>query len=234
MIGGGGVKKKSRWWGALKRSKVPTEEEVPIKFGTYNIWNGWNGGLEAALRGMEQANLDVGILQDTKFTDRVYTRASAGYRVVATDAPSRHRGGIAMFYREGAGFAVEEVRQYGPNVLSFEVVSGRRRWYIVGCYIDPDDAQTIERVVTAMGDQPKGTALVVAGDLNTDLGEMECDSRGAEISAALTEAGLEDMTAHFLPRKRRWGRERRTWAMVRGGKAGVPDGHIRKETTVSH
>ena len=27
------------------------------------------------------------------------------------------------------------------------------------------------------------------------------------------------MTAHFLPRKRRWGRERRTWAMVRGGKA---------------
>ena len=31
--------------------------------------------------------------------------------------------------------------------------------------------------------------------------------------------GLEDMAAHFLPRKRKWGRERRTWAMVRGGKA---------------
>ena len=188
---------------------------MPIKFGTYNIRNGRNGGLEAALRGMEQENLDMGIMQETKITVGVYTRASAGYRVVATDAPSRHRGGIAMFYREGAGFAVEEVRQYGPNVLSFEVVSGRRRWYIVGCYVAPDDAQTIDRVVTALGDQPKGTALIVAGDLNTDLGEMECDRRGAEISAALTEAGLEDMTAHFLPRKRRWGRERRTWAMVR-------------------
>ena len=187
-------KKKNRWWGALKRSKVPTEEEVPIKFGTYNIRNGRNGGLEAALRGMEQVNLDMGILQETKITDGVYTRASAGYRVVATDAPSRHRGGIAMFYREGAGFAVEEVRQYGPNVLSFEVVSGRRRWYIVGCYVAPDDAQTIDQLVTALGDQPKGTALVVAGDLNTDLGEMECDRRGA----ALTEAGLEDMAAHFL------------------------------------
>ena len=46
-----------------------------------------------------------------------------------------------MFYREGAGFAVEEVRQYGPNVISFKVVSGRRRWYIVGCYLAPDDAQ---------------------------------------------------------------------------------------------
>ena len=71
------------------------------------------------------------------------------------------------------------MRQYGPNVLSFEVVSGRRRWYIIGCYLAPDDAQTIERVVTALGDQPKGTALVVAGDPNTDLGEVECDRKGA-------------------------------------------------------
>ena len=70
-----------------------------------------------------------------------------------------------------------------------------------------------------MGDQPRGTALIVARDLNTDLGDMACDGRGMEIAAAITEAGLEDMTVHFLTRKRRWGRERRTWAMVRGGKA---------------
>ena len=35
---------------------------------------------------------------------------------------------------------------------------------------------------------------------------------------AMTEAGAEDMTEHFLPRKGRWGRERRTWRMVREGK----------------
>ena len=74
-----------------------------------------------------------------------------------------------MFYREGAGFAVEEVRPYGPNVISFEVVTGRRRWYIIGCYLAPDDARTIEQVVTAMGDQPRGTALIVAGDLTISL-----------------------------------------------------------------
>ena len=59
----------------------------------------------------------------------------------------------------------------------------------------------------------------MAGDLNTDLGDMECDMRGTEIAVAITEAGLEDMMAHFLPRKRKWGREWRTWSMVRGGKA---------------
>ena len=61
--GGGAGKKKSRWWGSLRRNRGSTEEEVPIKFGTYNIRNSRNGGLETALRGMEKANLDMGIMQ---------------------------------------------------------------------------------------------------------------------------------------------------------------------------
>ena len=56
------------------------------------------------------------------------------------------------------------------------------------------------------------------GDFNSDLGETESDGRGTEIAAALPEAGVEDMTAHFLPRKRLWKRERRTWSMVREGR----------------
>ena len=66
-------------------------------------------------------------------------------------------------------FEVEAIREYGPNVLSFEVVTGARRWYIIGCYLAPDATETIERVVTALVDRPKGTALIVAGDLSTDL-----------------------------------------------------------------
>ena len=139
-----------------------------------------------ALRGMSQANIDLGVFQETKCTDGIYTRESAGYRVVATDAPSRHRGRVALFYRPSPLFAVEAVRDYGPNVLSFEVATGGRRWYIIGCYLAPDDARTIERVVTALGDQLRGTALLVAGDFNTDVGDTASDGRGAEIAAALT------------------------------------------------
>ena len=151
---GGGREKKDRWWGPLRRNRGSTEEEVPIKFGTYNIRNGRNGGLESALQRMAQANIELGVFQETKCTDGFYARASAGYRVIATDAPSRHRGRVALFYRAEANFAVEEVREYGPNVLSFKVVTGRRRWYIIGCYIDRNDARTIERVIMALGDQP--------------------------------------------------------------------------------
>ena len=69
-------------------TRRPTSGKVPIRFGTYNIRNGRKGGLEMALREMSQANMDLGILQETKLTDGIYTRGSAGYSVIATDAPS--------------------------------------------------------------------------------------------------------------------------------------------------
>ena len=71
--------------------------------------------------------MDLGILQEKKCTYGIYTCESAGYCVVATDAPIRHRGGVALFYRPSPLFAVEAVREYGPNVMSFEVATGARR-----------------------------------------------------------------------------------------------------------
>ena len=43
-----------------------------------------------ALRGVGQANMDVGGFQETKLTDRIYTRVLARYRVVATSVLSLH------------------------------------------------------------------------------------------------------------------------------------------------
>ena len=76
---------------------------------------------------------------------------------------------MALFYRPLPLFGVEALREYVPNVLSFEVATGARQWYIIGCYLAPDDDEMIERAVAALGDKPRGTALIVAGDLNTDL-----------------------------------------------------------------
>ena len=134
---------------------------MPIRFGTYNIRNGRNDGLEAAMRGISQANMDLGILQETKLTDGIYTRGSAGYSFVATDAPSRHCGGVAIFHRPALHFAVEAVRKYGPNVIGFQLATGARRWYIVGGYLALDNTSTIERVVEALRDRPKGAELLV-------------------------------------------------------------------------
>ena len=77
---------------------------------------------------------------------------------------------------------------------------------------------TIESVVVALKERPRGAALLVAVDLNTTLTDPENDRRGMEIAVALTEEGLEYGAAHFLLRQHKWGRERRTWSMVREGK----------------
>ena len=72
-----------------------------------------------ALREMSQANMDLGILQETKLTDGIYTCGSAGYSVIATDASSQQCGGVALFYRSEPHFVVEAVEKFGPNVLGF-------------------------------------------------------------------------------------------------------------------
>ena len=65
-----------------------------IRFGTYNIQNFRNGGLELALHGMAQANVNLGLLQENNITDGVYVQDSAGFPVVALDAKSRHHRGV--------------------------------------------------------------------------------------------------------------------------------------------
>ena len=181
----------------------PTSGKAPIGFGTYNIRNGRNGGLEAALRGMSRSNMDLGILQETKLTDGIYTRGSAGYSVVATDDPIRHHGGIVIFYQPALHFAVEAVQKFGPNVIGFQLSTGARRWYILGCYLAPDDTSKIEWVVEALRDRPKGAELLVEGDLNSNLAAPEGDRRAEDIAATIAMEGLEDMAQHFLPRERR-------------------------------
>ena len=171
---------------------------MPIRFGTYNICNRRNRGLELALRGMSQANMDLGIFQETKVTDGIYTREPAGYSVIATEAPSQHHDGVAVFHRPAPHFAVEAVQKFSPNVIGFHLVTGARQWYIVGCYLAPDDTSNIERVVEALKERPKGAELLVAGDMNTNLAEPKDDQRGEDIAADLATEGLEYMSAHFL------------------------------------
>ena len=54
-------------------------------------------------------------------------------------------------------------------MLSLQVVSRGRRWFVSGCYLAPDDAVTIKRVIGAIGKRPRREVLLVAREFNTDL-----------------------------------------------------------------
>ena len=68
----------------------------------------------------------------------------------------------------------------------------------------PYKSSTIEDVVAAISKQPRGGALLVVGNFNTDLAAPKGRERYKGISAALAEDGMEDMSGHFLPRNKPW------------------------------
>ena len=148
-------------------------------------------------------------------TDGVYTHRSAGYNVIATDALSLHRGGVTLFYRSTPNFVVEVVERCGPNVMGFQVATGERRWYIIRAYVAPEDEVTMETVLPEIGQKPPGAELMVAGYFNVDIMAPEGNRRAENIATDLATAGVEDMAQHFMPRRRRWNRDRQTWDMRR-------------------
>ena len=103
---------------------------------------------------MSQANLDLGIFQGINLTGGFYVSGSAGYSVVATDAPIQHCFGVAVFYRLSLQYAMESIQQFRPNVIGSQLATGEWRWYIIGCYLDPDDTSTIESAVAAFKERP--------------------------------------------------------------------------------
>ena len=165
-------------WGERQGVVSPTRL---ICFGTYNIQNGQNKGLESTLRRISQANMDLGVFQETKLKKRIYTRESSGYKVVAMEAPGAHIGNISVFYRVSEHFYVEVLQTYRTNVISFQLALGNRWRYIVGCYLTPYNASTIEDVVAAIGKQPEGVTLLVVVNFNgctRGTGAVRGDSSG--------------------------------------------------------
>ena len=68
-----------------------------------------------------------------------------------------------------------------------------------------------------MVEKPRETDLIVAGDLNVDLGKAGSRGRDEEITVAVVMAGLEDLPGYFFLRRRAWCRDRRMWETRRQG-----------------
>ena len=72
--------------GVLRVGEADEKEEV-IRFRSYNIHNGRNGGLDFSLCVMYQANIDLGVFQETNLNGGIYARELTGYRLLMADAP---------------------------------------------------------------------------------------------------------------------------------------------------
>ena len=202
---------------------ITVEKEVcgKLKVATLNIQDGRNNRLNAALRCMKQMNIDMGILTETKFSNDKYTKAAEGYTVVGTITDG-NKGGVALFYRDGAdGWTLESIKSFGANVIRATLVSGQKRWYIIGAYIPPseEDGGTLDAIAAAGESTNQRWPIILLGDLNCNLDKPEGNSiigaeRRMETATLMSTLGLSNMMDRFRPRKARlyknW-----TWRMRR-------------------
>ena len=90
-----------------------------IRLASLNIQKGRSGGLETALRALQQGNVDVGFLKEKKLMQDIHTGHGAEYNVWATEAESRHQGGVVVVWQATKGWQMENTARFGPNVESF-------------------------------------------------------------------------------------------------------------------
>ena len=83
--------------------------------------------------------------------------------------PILNCSGVTVFYREAGNFILEALCLHGPNVASFQLATERQRWNVIGYYIAPGNAYTIEDVVVAIRRRPQGGELLADGDLGSTI-----------------------------------------------------------------
>ena len=70
-----------------------------------------------------------------------------------------------------------KIQQFGPNVVGFQMETGEWQWYIIRCFLAPDNTLAIESSVAALKERPQGAKLMMDEYLSIKLGEPEGDWR---------------------------------------------------------
>ena len=82
--------------------------------------------------------IGAAVLTEMKIMDDRYPKFSSGYKIIASKATSHSQGGVALVWKEGHdSFEVEAATVATPNLLTFQLVTGYERFYVMGIYIPP-------------------------------------------------------------------------------------------------
>ncbi len=176
-----------------------TKGSKPFSMATWNIRCGRGTGMAAVAKGLAQIGVGIGILTKTKVTDDQYSKSLSGYRVLVSKAASPHQGGIGLIWREDRnGFEVEAVQPLTPNLMSFQLVTGNERFYVMGIYIPPNCTLGVDDLRVAWEACP-ATPLIVK-DLNIWF-EDPANYRADTIVNLLEEINTTNLSLNFLPQR---------------------------------
>jgi hypothetical protein len=155
--------------------------------------------------------IGAAILTEMKITVDRNPKLTSGYKVISLKAMTNKQGGIALVWKEGhSSFEVEAVRVVTPNLLTFQLVTGYKRFYVMGIYIPPTNTTGVDALRAAWNACPDGCAPIVMGDLNICF-EHPRDEREQAIANLLDEINLVNLTQKFCLQRCRMQSARRRW-----------------------
>ena len=156
--------------------------------------------MAAAAKGLRQMGVGCCIFLETKLTNDHYPKYISGYRVIASKAASPHQGGVALLWEDGhRDFEVEAVKVCTPNLLTFQLVTGEERYYVMGVYIPPADTTGVDDLRAAWGACPNNCKPLLMGDLNINLSDPRSE-REEIIADFLDDVNVVDVSRQFRQR----------------------------------
>ena len=141
------------------------------------------------------------ILLQMKITDNRYSCTTSGYKVLATKAPSKHQGGVALLWQpEYEAFEIKATKIVTPNLITFQLVMGDKRYYIIGIYIPPNNTEGGNNLRAAWEACTANCHPIVMGDLNIHVRNPRSDQE-ADIANLLDKINLIDTSLNFTLRR---------------------------------
>ena len=185
---------------AAPRPPKPTHVTIT----TYNVVSARGTRLLGALRAMADLNTDIAVLTETKLCGGRHAKQGFGYSVFATSAVSPHQGGVALVWRtKPAHWILEGVRTLSANSLSAILVSGTKRWLLLGTYLSPnEDPESELGILEVEGQRHPNVPVILMGDLNADLND-NANLRSIAITTTIQHLGAVDIFHRFIQKKKR-------------------------------
>ena len=127
-----------------------------FRLAMWNVVDGNGGRLKQAATGLAQMGVDVAVLTETKLVDGKHPKVASWCTIMCSKAANKKQGGVTLLWKvKDSRFGVESVSfNNGPNIVTFQLVTGHLRYHVIGVYIPPNSMTEVDNIRKAWGECP--------------------------------------------------------------------------------
>ncbi len=151
--------------------------------------------------GLAQMGVSCAVLTEVKITNNKYPRCASGFKIILLKVMSHSQGGVPLLWNKGhASYKVEAAKIVTPNLLTFQLVTEYKCFYLMGTYIPPNDTMGVDALCKVWALCPANCIPLVLGNHNVNF-EHPRDARKEQIMNLLDEINLVNTSQKIALRR---------------------------------